>query len=282
MAYNDGRRAWRYFREAISALSKSLRALEYTGVFAAHSVARALLALLLATACTVALCLPAVAPEPPVPGMHWWAMPEWWTAIATAALVTVAVSQLWLFLVQLRYIRKSLVSTKAAADAARESADAAKKSADAAQTIDRAYVFAIVQFHGVSLSTGAQAVNSATVMLWNYGKTPAVLTKFRANCFLTKGYTYPDDFGPTAEDRTLPDGMVIASNSSANFPVAFTITAEEWDEVERAEKSFGFRGRIDYKDVFGVEHATGFCWHFGPHGAVRTLQISPSKLNFRT
>ena len=211
-----------------------------------------------------------------------WIKPDWWTAVATIALVVVALGQLVLFYVQLRYMRTSLHDAKVAADAARESANVAKQSADAAQVIDRAYVFATVQFSGVSIVPSDTAINRVVVTLRNYGKTPAVLTMFRGDHFLADGYTYPDELGPTIRERPIPDGMVIPPGGGHEIPLSFTISLKEWGDVERADKTFGFRGRADYKDVFGVDHSTGFCWHFAVHASQRALMMSPTKLNYRT
>jgi hypothetical protein len=176
----------------------------------------------------------------------------------TVTLVVVRLGQLLLFYVQLRYIRMSLDDAKVAADAARDSANAAKQSADAAQVIDRAYVFATVQFTGVSIVPSETAINTVVVTLRNYGKTPAVLTMFRGDHFIADSYTYPDKLGQTVDERAIPDGLVIPPSGAQEFPISFTISPKNWGEVERADKTFGFCGRADYRDVFGVEHATGF------------------------
>jgi hypothetical protein len=212
----------------------------------------------------------------------WWTKADWVTAFATSALVFVGLGQIWLFLVQLRYIRESLDDAKTAADAARDSADAAKAGAEASKRVDRSYLFADVTFPFHQLAKSDAAINTATVTFNNFGKTPAVLSKFRATHFFSPGFTYPQEFPSTIVDLQIPDGMVIAPNGSQPFPIKFVMPPENWAQVERIALTFGFYGQIDYTDVFGDFHVTSFCWHYGAHEFQGSLHISPSKLNRRT
>jgi hypothetical protein len=238
-----------------------------------------MLAFLLTAPCRAAALVPDVVLAPKE---QWWAKPDWWTAVATTALVVVGIAQLLLFLYQLRYIRETLEDTKVAADAARDSAKAAMESAEAERNVDRAYVFATVTFPFHQLIQSETALNTATVTLRNYGQTPAVLVKFRADHFFCPGHTFPSELGPSVSDKTIPDGLVIPASGGEEFPVNFVMPGRKWAEVENINEMFGIRGLVNYKDVFGATHETGFCWHFGAHQSQRVLHISPSDLNFRT
>lgn len=205
---------------------------------------------------------------------HSLAIATVWLAGLTAALAAIAALQLWLFLRQLK------LSEKAARDA-ETAAKAAKASADVLPKIERAYVFVevlISDLERLSLRPPSYQFQ-ITVRLINHGKTPAILTRIRA-------YTEWSGAPPTQlvstdrADRPLPPGLVIGSDAFFDVPLPHGVDGEIYNQLMGIETHLYTVGVIEYQDVMGAVHRTGFCWHTYPIGEEVKISISPSSLNF--
>jgi hypothetical protein len=196
-----------------------------------------------------------------------WIKPDWWTALATVALVVVGLGQLVLFYFQLRYIRRSLHDAKVSADAARDSADGAKISADIARKMDRAFVTAEVTAPMLALSSagrewvkGGRTMVSATVTLRNHGRTPAIIRKVDAGLRpLSSRPTKPLSFSPKSQ-HLLPPALAIAAKNSYPFEARRPLIRSVWQDTVSGKKTLFCGGTIVYDDVLGQQHETAFCW----------------------
>lgn len=152
--------------------------------------------------------------------------------------------------------------------------------AQSTQAIERAYVFITMEIVGevITNDSAKGADNKAKVKMRNAGKTPAILTRLRGMPFNFPPFRYPDSL--IGEDGPeLPPGLVIPPGETFPISIPFTMTTKVWDEIQRMNVSFGFCGKVEYKDVLHGQRETGFCWHYSPHEAHKTLVPSPSKLN---
>lgn len=129
------------------------------------------------------------------------------------------------------------------------------------QAVQRAFVFT----KGIQIGRSLDA-NRAFLMIpiENTGTTPATHVTVIANRRFTK-YPLPDDFDfPDA--RGGPPGLLAPKEVGAG-PVLVT-TQRCIDLVHSDKLRLFVWGRINYADVFQVQHETDFCWEYrGTWGA---------------
>lgn len=170
-----------------------------------------------------------------------------WLMIFTGALVICNIF-LWLY-------------TKKVANATKESADAAKRSAESLPRIERAYVFAEIK-HLEYLKDGNSISVSASILMKNYGRTPATLNSV---CGVI---TLKDARINEAMLIDIPPGFILGVGIDETNPCPFNVYIhlrdEEWQNVEREGITAYCCGKIFYNDIFHVSHETGFCWEFKP------------------
>jgi hypothetical protein len=195
-----------------------------------------------------------------------------WLAILTAVLAVIAFFQLWLFLRQLR------LAERAARDA-EVAANAAKASAEILPKIERAYVFVEVFIGDVTIIERNFHYSVAIkVRFTNHGKTPAILTKVRA-------YAVFSDDSPSKlidsdrADRQVPEGLVIGAGGDYELDLPQDLTQQDWADLHDVIRRPYLVGVVEYKDVMGATHHTGFCWVAYYKNDELTASISPSPLN---
>ncbi len=195
-----------------------------------------------------------------------------WLAILTLALAVIAFFQLLLFLRQLR------LTEEAARDAA-IAVNAAKASAEVLPKRERAYVFAEV-FIADALSDMHRPYRvNVTVRFTNHGKTPAIILRVRS-------YPLWSDVPPTTltpserENRSVPDGLVIGPGGVFEVPHELQMDDDRRQTLQDVVTRLYVVGLIEYRDVMGVVHQTGFAWHTYPIDDIVRTSISPSPLNF--
>lgn len=195
-----------------------------------------------------------------------------WLAILTGALAIIAFFQLWLFLRQLRL-------TERAARDAEIAANAAKASAEILPKIERAYVFVEVFIESVTvIERNFRYAVAIRVRFTNHGKTPAILTKVRA-------YPVFSDDSPSSlidsdrADRQVPEGMVIGADGQYDLDLAQNLSQQDWADLHDLIRRPFVVGVVEYKDVIGATHHTGFCWVAYYKNDILTASIFPSPLN---
>ena len=178
--------------------------------------------------------------------------------------------------------------TKKTAEATKESANAAKAAADALPITERAHVFVAVEFKNIELFYSQKGHEGlfdfgANIKIWNYGKTPAIINKSSAIICLEKVET------PMIKEKEIPTGIVLGMGNSSWHDIP--ATPIRIDENDRKNISMNniiayCCGRIEYQDVFGKEHATGFCCEYrtinSDPGGEWIISLKYTELNYYT
>jgi len=212
---------------------------------------------------------------------------DWWIVKLTAVLAAIALLQFIALVIQSIVMGVQAKRLKQTVAATEKAANAAKASAEALPTIERAYVFITVvewfrEEDRVITEDGTEQ-STVTIWLWNPGKTPAILTRLYAIAFPTG--TYPDrkDIGEVSDNKIPPGGFIIKDERKwKHIEAKIRISNKQWDEIERSGRlKLLCYGRVEYKDIFGDDHETGFCWEWSPHKSHRCFYISNNKeLNY--
>jgi hypothetical protein len=213
-----------------------------------------------------------------------WTAPDGFTAIFTGFLILVGTAQVWLFWVQLRFIRIGLADTKNAADAAKISADAAMGSTEVAKTTftmaNRPWIAVDMEIAS-DLTYDSEGTPRVTIkfILTNIGHSPAANIQVDAVLLPIFGNAAPfqkeiasrigvrtpkvSDFGITI----FPSGRRIMS---IDMPIqqeatkAFTCYSEDSFEISNILRSTEhfcatLIGSVNYKYTFAEgHHQTGF------------------------
>lgn len=206
-----------------------------------------------------------------------------WTAIFTLAL-TISTILLWW---QTRRLAEGAEdqSRKMAAsiEEMRRSADAATETAKSTPVLERAYVFLDnrIRFQRPVSWSNAETPTICPFNAWliNHGKTPAVITKF------IEMHRYWPNANPELPrvQTEIPRGEVIGPNLQWEIPTPqhYRILNPEWTAANKGDGFILFAGRINYLDIFGVEHETGWCWEFNFELDRFVMSIN-SSLNYQT
>ena len=190
----------------------------------------------------------------------------------TAALAAIAIVQVWLFVRQLR------LSEKAARDA-EMAAKAAKASADALPKIERAYVFVEITLRDAQQKLAGPSKVECDVIFTNHGKTPAILKRLRADAYWCD--TAPAELiKAPRSDRQMPDGMVIGAGKEFKLRLTRVLDENEKHDLFDVVWSVYFVGLVEYDDIMGVTHRTGFCWRTHTVDQYLETSIAPSPLNY--
>jgi hypothetical protein len=173
-----------------------------------------------------------------------------WTvviAIGTAALALVAAGQLGMFLVQLRLMRKSVIDTGAAANAA---SDSAATMRDTARRQLRAYL--TVSEISIGMPAQWEQVNPVAfitdIRIKNSGQTPAYKVKGWIHCgFITSAEKL--EFKHPANIEIVE--WTLGAGEWKSFRVPKTsLTHEQYVGIAEGKYVFFTYGRVEYRDVF--------------------------------
>lgn len=156
---------------------------------------------------------------------------------------------------------------------ARESADAAKSSADAAIKAEMPILFPLITDATRLFPVGPERPHTPklTVMLENYGQTPAIIIQLKCELLFTHEFPAPQpwEHPDVREDRDVVPGETryqpgtLARITPYKFHRAITddeIAASRRDPTPEFPNPprFLFYGEIIYDDVFGYRHIKGF------------------------
>src|SRR5208283_6239516 len=93
-----------------------------------------------------------------------------------------------------------------------------------------------------------------------------ILTSLYAKAVPTVNYPSRKDIQRLTDNIVPPDGFIIKDQAKWSYIKAKVyINVEQWNEIDQpnALKLLCY-GRIEYKDIFGQTHETGFCWEWVP------------------
>jgi len=177
--------------------------------------------------------------------------------------------------------KESAEAATIAARAAEENASTAKESVQALKAAERAYVFVEVTFEEMFIGETAPVGHIyAMVHFWNYGKTPAVVTKIR-------GYLVVQSHTPQSlvdgDETSLPPSLGIMSSGQYMDRFQVAIDRTQNTDIENWNTRVFCIGKIEYRDVLGDSHETGFCWNLLLHGGEkRFIPTRDSQMNKQT
>ena len=163
-----------------------------------------------------------------------------WVATFTGILAVVAVIQACILRNQIRYFRR----------------------------IERAYVLVTVKYKPLQRiyeQTGYQGLMDfgADILVENYGKTPAIITNFRAIVRLEKASL------PEIYESKIPAGLPLGTEPKQIAAAPARIHDKDLPNITEGNIPVYCCGKVKYDDVFGKEHVTGFCCEY------RTISDSP-------
>jgi len=76
--------------------------------------------------------------------------------------------------------------------------------------------------------------------------------------------------------RTLPQGLVVASGMEWETTIETHITSDELASIRNLDQRLYVVGLMDYFDLLGERRSTGFCWHYSEQpGAPGSFIITP-------
>ena len=169
--------------------------------------------------------------------------------IFTGLLVIVGIAQWFLFLWQLRLIRKSL-------DVAELTANAAKQSSNAMVAVE----LPIFVYEKTDMENRPFKFSIA---FGNHGRTPAIIM---GDClvFTTEAALPPVPRYPMGSLVKLDRARVVEKGHEYLIERHSTLSAEEWERVLRRESILRVYGYIDYLDFLKIERRDGFRLAFDP------------------
>lgn len=137
----------------------------------------------------------------------------------------------------------------------RKIAKAAKISADVLPTIEKAYVYAAINFKKIEPHHTNQGFTglydfSAQIEIWNHGKTPAIINKICGLICLEKPIL------SKIEENQIPYNLILGSGGMRPINTVPIIINEEKRKDILGELTGAYcYGRIEYEDVFGGKYA---------------------------
>jgi hypothetical protein len=136
-----------------------------------------------------------------------------------------------------------------------------RKAAEHIPKVERAYLFLWHEVRRTITPNAGGALPGDVLRIefafHNHGKTPAILRRIEADIRVVEQYPATlRDVG--AND--MPPGLIVSGGTATPFlRRPQLIFAEQWQQVNRRERLLLFLGKVEYTDIFGEAHETGFC-----------------------
>jgi hypothetical protein len=148
---------------------------------------------------------------------------------------------------------------------------------------ERAYVFLNYKIEQTFVSKNFRPGHGAALYYTfrNSGKTPSTFKSIPASIRYFKS-GHPEYFELGDETAIPPSGIVFPPNGEGptfEFSAKVAIADDEIVEARAGRGKIYFWGKLEYADVFGSKHETGFCWEYNFRG--NDFSISQSKLNYQ-
>jgi hypothetical protein len=191
-------------------------------------------------------------------------------AIATLALAVIGVFAACLAFSTLRILQEQTHHTQIAAEAARASAESIKRS-------ERAWIQAGPDMPEFKIENLAPPGGAIAVFNWsitNTGRTPARLLEIAARYRLIKSLNRISDvpeYNGDLEKIPLYENLLIPSERAWSFqPLEPSVLSpDEITAIKKGDRTLFAYGYVNYLDVFGDRHETGFCYcYLVPQGGM--------------
>jgi hypothetical protein len=196
-------------------------------------------------------------------------------AVFTFFLVLATIGLGIVAIVQINFLERAETISAQSAKAAKEAADATRDSVnlakDTAERQLRAYVYVLPPPQGIPNAV-ADGLQRAVVAVRNSGQTPAYQMQFRGNF----GFgPYPAPTNPTFREGPYGGAMVL--NPATELTTGAVISTEEKFSqadldsiVDGKTRRLYIFGSVIYKDAFGKDRVTEFCFAYYGKGPVLT------------
>jgi hypothetical protein len=163
----------------------------------------------------------------------------------------------------------------------KDAAVSARIAAEHIPRVERAYLFLSVELRHKQTPNSIPSTGDIVEVKFafkNHGKTPAILTKIEAEVRTVTAL--PTELREQAIE--MPPGLVIGSGETTPyFPARNLIVPDDLPRIRTRERMIVFVGVVEYLDIFGMPHKTGFCLDRDPLGS--GFGPSPTaKLNYYT
>ncbi len=197
--------------------------------------------------------------------INWWAVPDWWTVVATGSLVAVGIGQFVLFWWQLRLIHRSVGDAKEAAISAKEAAETARRgveiSAKAFEATNRPWL-GIKEVDPLRVSVGVKP--SPRFIIRNYGNGPAL--NVRASFMAGIDATIPTVPSTVTDEVTTYASMPKGDHWHYPFKDQAPLTQEQVNGIMQGNLKAWVVAKIEYFDAIGIErHFTTIRARFNPN-----------------
>jgi hypothetical protein len=215
----------------------------------------------------------------------WRRDPNWWVAGFTLILAFIAGIQAWLFVRQLKIMKKSLDDSKTAAETARDAANAAQKGAETAMIAAKQFASAerpwMLITHNAALGHQGGEITFVAV---NRGRSPARILRAEMHntlCDFDNPHNFIDYWDEQfiykhQEWTIVGDPVLVDSFSLAKFRDR---DRQGWEDVTSHKKRLWLHGIVRYADGLTTDiHTSKFCYQYisgelsglvmdGPEGA---------------
>ncbi len=205
------------------------------------------------------------------------------TAVLTFVAVAGAIATVILSQLSLQEARRATREAEKATAEAHRQADASEtqiavaKSTAAKQL--RAYVSVKPSQNGVK-NFGSSLTASLKIIILNSGQTPAIDLTISAILF-PRPFPLPKDMDLTIPNPANEASRLTLHPRDTEFGSTLTRTIEPlgYDAIKTGIGRLYTFGIVNYKDIFGVEHWTQFCYYFEGDGPNLTEWTNCSRYN---
>jgi hypothetical protein len=190
-----------------------------------------------------------------------------WLCFFTAVLAVIAACQVWLFWKQLSQMRVDSENTRATASAAQKTAEVAEQSI---RQLEQPYVFGALDpetYKKGKVRDGGFFIDlgQPSVIVYNFGRTPALLTHIYHRVEVLTGDNMPDPVDSRKiAGKALPVGSACANGDPFGDSASLLDIVMDDQQVLKGQQRIWLVGFVRYTDVFGSAHISGFTQMWDP------------------
>jgi hypothetical protein len=209
---------------------------------------------------------------------------DWWMFGVTAIVAFIALLQLFAFIAQARYMKRTVFEMRKTTHTTIRAARASIKSAGAIVAAERARFFVVIdqcnlahlvgKFQNEGRLTPGENI-SISFRFKNYGKTPGILKERIIDSVIAE--ELPETLPLLLRVKDFPETMIGSMNETKLdwFGPAELPTTEQMGAVMRNTKRFWLYGRLYYNDVFGNPQVHCFYFRSKSNAAMNHCVLEP-------